>query len=638
VGIGSGVAVSRKMLGGGEHAVVLQSPDLRRHKATHGRGVLAEGANVDDWIRGIVVDVGHWGKRQVDADGAPLQGGDPSQLVGVRVPRGCADAHIGWERGAAVEPDGGSSLEIRPDQKRKGRTLLQTIEFGSHVQRRPNRNQETANVEGVDPHLHPGERLIIECSVGARNPGDHQLRDLVAQRQGFQECVDVHFRRGRLSGKLRRSGGRRRTAAATAPQNQQRRCEVPELHRALALWGIWGWCVGCAAAAGSGAGRDRVLPGIDVLLNDSLHLIRNRRIGLVTNQTGVDANGVSDVARLRAAGILLRALFSPEHGFQGAADPGALVASSKDSATGLPIYSLYGRTSAPTDEMLQGIDVMVIDLQDAGARYYTYLATSVEVMRAASRHHLPVLLLDRPNPIGGEVQGNVLDPAFASSVGRLAVAMRHGMTLGELARLAAVDLKLEVDLTVIPVAGWRRTQALDETALPFVPPSPNLRSLESLFHYPGTCLFEGTNLSVGRGSEAPFEQLGAPWLDTTNVLSAIRNAGLQGVRFHTVQFTPRKPGDGKYADTLLAGIRLEVTDRSTYDPTATAVRLLSIIRKTQPDRFRWIPAQFDRLAGGPLLRGQIEQGTAPEIIVGRWGDGLEQFRARRKVVLLYPER
>jgi uncharacterized protein YbbC (DUF1343 family) len=410
------------------------------------------------------------------------------------------------------------------------------------------------------------------------------------------------------------------------------------LHRALALAGIWGWCIGCAAAAGSGAASDRVLPGIDVLLNDSLQLVRSRRIGLVTNQTGVDANGVSDVTRLRAAGIRLVALFSPEHGFQGAADPGALVASSKDSATGLPIYSLYGRTSAPSDEMLQGIDVMLIDLQDAGARYYTYLATTVEVMRAASRHHLPVLLLDRPNPIGGQVQGNVLDPAFSSTVGRLAVPMRHGMTLGELARLAAADLKIAADLTVIPVAGWNRTEALDQTALPFVSPSPNLRSLESLFHYPGTCLFEGTNLSVGRGSEAPFEQLGAPWLDTSHLLPAIQKAGLAGVRFRAVQFTPRKPGDGKYADTLLAGIRLEVTDRSSYDPTTTAVHLLSLIRKIQPDQFRWIPAQFDRLAGGPVLRDQIEQETSPEMIVNSWRKGLEQFRTRRKPVLLYPDR
>ena len=287
--------------------------------------------------------------------------------------------------------------------------------------------------------------------------------------------------------------------------------------------------------------------------------------------------------------------------------------------------------------MLRGIEVMLVDLQDAGARYYTYLATTVEVMRAAGRHRIPVLVLDRPNPIGGLVQGNVLDTAFSSMVGRLAMPMRHGMTLGELARLAAADLRIDVQLTVIPVAGWRRSQALDQTALPFIPPSPNLRSMESLFHYPGICLFEGTNLSVGRGSEAPFEQIGAPWLDTSAVLPALRQANLPGVRFRGVEFTPRNPGDGKFADTLARGIRLQVTDRSAYDPTVTAVHLLSALRRMHPDRFEWIPKHFDRLAGGSVLREQLERGGGPEEIVKTWRSELEQFRHRRKPALVYPE-
>ncbi|HZI74015.1 MAG TPA: DUF1343 domain-containing protein, partial [Gemmatimonadales bacterium] len=324
-------------------------------------------------------------------------------------------------------------------------------------------------------------------------------------------------------------------------------------------------CLGCASASNgsvppSSSQRERpdVRPGIEVLLSDSARLVRHRAVGLVTNQTGVDANGISDVTRLRAAGVGLVALFSPEHGFRGAADPGAAVASSKDSATGLPIYSLYGRTSAPTPQMLQGIDLMLVDLQDAGARYYTYLATTVEVMRAAGRAHLPVIVLDRPNPIGGAVQGNVLDPAFSSTIGLLEIPMRHGMTLGELSRLALADLRIDAALTVIPAEGWRRSLALDEIDLPFVPPSPNLRSMESLYHYPGLCLFEGTNLSVGRGTDRPFEQIGAPWLDSTAVLTALRRARLPGVRFSGVQFVPHQPGDGKYADTALVGIRLVV--------------------------------------------------------------------------------
>jgi uncharacterized protein YbbC (DUF1343 family) len=400
-----------------------------------------------------------------------------------------------------------------------------------------------------------------------------------------------------------------------------------------------GWSVGCAAPGPSAAPADAgtVRPGIEVLLADSAGLVRDRRVGLVTNQSGVDASGVSDVVRLRAAGVRLVALFSPEHGFRGAADPGAAVASSVDSATGLPIYSLYGRTSAPTDEMLAGIDVLLVDLQDAGARYYTYLSTTVDVMKAAGPKGIPVVVLDRPNPIGGAVQGNVLEEAHITAVGRLAVPMRHGLTLGEQARLARTDLNIPGNLIVVPAAGWRRSITFDQTGLPFIPPSPNLRTIESLFHYPGLCLFEGTNLSVGRGSDAPFEQIGAPWLNTAAVLGAMRQAGLPGVRAHGVAFTPRRPGDGKYADTLVAGIRLEVIDRAAYDPTATAVHLLAAIRSRHPREFGWIPKHFDRLAGTTSLRTAIDAGTDPETIVKSWEPARRAFLERRKAVLLYPE-
>jgi uncharacterized protein YbbC (DUF1343 family) len=356
---------------------------------------------------------------------------------------------------------------------------------------------------------------------------------------------------------------------------------------------------------------------------------------LVTNQTGVDARGVSDVTRLRDAGVHLVALFSPEHGFRGAAAPGAQVASTVDSATGLPIYSLYGRNTAPTREMLQGLDLLLVDLQDAGARYYTYLATTVEVMRAAAGAGIAVLVLDRPNPIGGTVQGNVLDPKYASMVGRIAVPMRHGLTIAELARLAAHDLELPVP-GVVPLAGWTRSQALDATGLPFVPPSPNLRSLEALFHYPGTCLFEGTALSVGRGSDAPFEQIGAPWLDTAAVLRRLNAAELGGVRFRAVAFTPRVPGDGKFADTAVAGIRLLVTDRAAYDPTRTAVHLLAVVQAVHPDRIGWIPAHFDRLAGGPGLREALVRGTPAEAVTALWDRERELFAERVGPSLLYP--
>jgi uncharacterized protein YbbC (DUF1343 family) len=412
------------------------------------------------------------------------------------------------------------------------------------------------------------------------------------------------------------------------------------VHRSLFLeLGVLGWSVGCAAPGPPAAPADlgTVRPGIEVLLADSAGLVRDRRVGLVTNQSGVDASGVSDVVRLRAAGVRLVALFSPEHGFRGAADPGAAVASSVDSATGLPIYSLYGRTSAPTDEMLAGIDVLLVDLQDAGARYYTYLTTTVDIMQAAGPKGIPVVVLDRPNPIGGAVQGNVLEEAHVTAVGRLAVPMRHGLTLGEQARLARSDLNIAGDLVVVPVAGWRRSVTFEQTGLPFIPPSPNLRTIESLFHYPGLCLFEGTNLSVGRGSDAPFEQIGAPWLDTTAVLAHLRRAAPEGVRFAGTNFTPMAPGDGKYPDTLVAGIRLITTDRARYDPTITAVHLLTALRAIHPATFAFRPAQFDRLAGGPELRTAIEQGRPVSSVASAWRQELRRFEERRRQFLLYPE-
>lgn len=381
----------------------------------------------------------------------------------------------------------------------------------------------------------------------------------------------------------------------------------------------------------------QVQPGIEVLLTDSLGLVSGRRLGLVTNQSGVDAHGVPDVQRLRQAGLQVAALFTPEHGFTGTAAPGAAIESTTDSATGLPIYSLYGRNTAPTDEMLAGIDVLLIDLQDAGARYYTYLFATTEVMRSAARHGIPVVVLDRPNPIGGLVQGNVLDTAFSSTVGLLAVPMRHGMTLGELALLARHDLGLTTDLRVIPVRGWKRSMYFDQTGLPFIPPSPNLKSVEALLHYPGTCLFEGTSLSVGRGTDHAFEQVGAPGIDTGAVLSRLRGQSLPGVAFRGVEFTPHQPGDGKFADSTVVGIRLEVTDRASYDPTAVAVLLLQVLAPAVDQR------RFDRLAGdgGALRLAVAGSGDQPSAglreLQQSWDRSRSEFLARRRPFLLYPE-
>ncbi len=386
---------------------------------------------------------------------------------------------------------------------------------------------------------------------------------------------------------------------------------------------------------GRPAGRPPVRPGLEVLLTDRIQLVAGQRVGLVTNHAGVDRSGVHAIERLRNAGVRVTALFSPEHGFRAIADPGESVASSVDSATGLSIYSLYGQTSSPTPEMLEGVDLLVIDLPDVGARYYTYISTTIAVMRAAAAAGKSVIVLDRPNPIGGGVQGPVLDPAFRSFVGSLEVPIRHGMTLGEQARLANAELGIGARLTVVEAAGWRRKDDATVTGLPFLAPSPNLQNLESLFHYPGTCLFEGTALSVGRGTDAAFRQIGAPWLDTTRVLAKARWAKLKGVRFESVAFTPVRPGDGKHADVLLAGIRFVMTDHRTYDPIRTALVLLEAVVAVHPDQVGFIPASFDRLAGGSTLRADLVAQRPVPAILASWQPQLEAFHRRSRPFLLY---
>ncbi len=410
---------------------------------------------------------------------------------------------------------------------------------------------------------------------------------------------------------------------------------------------VIGFSATILAAAGCSGGVQRGLaaeaaptpsiirPGIEVLLTDSLHLVANRRVGLVTNVAAVDRDGVSVIDRLRRGNIRLVALFGPEHGLAGTAAPGEKVASAVDSATRTPIYSLYGATIRPTPEMLEGLDVLLVDLPDVGTRYYTYTGTTIEVMRAAGAAGLPVIVLDRPNPIGGAMHGNILDSSFASLVGPLAVPMRHGLTLGEQALLARADLDIDVRLTVVPVDNWERDLWLEQTDLPFRAPSPNLKDVDALFHYSGTCLFEGTSLSVGRGTDLPFHQIGAPWLDTTAVLTRVRAAALPGVSFEGTRFRPVSPGDAKFANTPVLGIRLRITDRRTYDPTATAVHLLAAVRAVHPEQIR-LGGIFDKLAGGRTLREALLRGDAPATILAGWPSGLAAYRERVTPFLLYP--
>jgi len=316
------------------------------------------------------------------------------------------------------------------------------------------------------------------------------------------------------------------------------------------------WLLGSIACAAPTSAQVR--PGIEVLVTDSAHLVRGKRLGLLSNHTGIDRQGRRDVDVLLANGQGLTTLFSPEHGFRGTEDRSGLP-DGVDSATGLPIYSLYGGSRTAARAALDSVDVLLVDLQDIGARYYTYIATATSLMRDAARAGKRVIVLDRPDPIGGrEVQGNVRAQAANPDsvlVGFLPVPMRHGMTFGEMARMANDVLGIGADLVVIPAAGWKRGMLFDKTGLPWVKPSPNMPDLESALHYPGLCLFEGTNLSVGRGTGFAFQVLGAPWLDADLVLNRLMQPGdwrqsrgwaLSGVVVTKAVFTPRGPTDGKY--------------------------------------------------------------------------------------------
>jgi len=375
------------------------------------------------------------------------------------------------------------------------------------------------------------------------------------------------------------------------------------------------------------------------LLADSVHLIAGKRIGLLSNNTGVDHLGRRDVDLLRTApGARLTVLFSPEHGFLGKEDRSGLP-DSRDSATGLPIYSLYGGSRTAARAAVDSVDVLLIDLQDIGARYYTYIATTVQLMRDATRAGKRVIVLDRPDPVGGvAMQGNVRtrasDPDSLFS-GFMPVPMRYGMTLGELARLANDALAVGTDLVVVPALGWNRTMFYDQTGLPWVKPSPNMPDIESALLYPGTCLFEGTNVSVGRGTATAFRVLGAPWLDPERVIARLDTSALRGVDVRATRFTPIAPTDGKYAGVALQGIELRVRERQVYDPTKLAVALLAAIKAVHPADFQFRAQSFDRLAAGLELRTAIEAGQSPQAIWNSWTSDLARFREARAKYLIY---
>jgi uncharacterized protein YbbC (DUF1343 family)/CubicO group peptidase (beta-lactamase class C family) len=379
-----------------------------------------------------------------------------------------------------------------------------------------------------------------------------------------------------------------------------------------------------------GLRNGKVLTGVDVLEAENFAPLEGRRIGLITNATGMDAAGQRTVDLLaHAPGVKLLALFSPEHGIAGQAD--SRVASSKDSATGLPVYSLYGDTERPTDRMLEGLDALVFDIQDAGVRFYTYITTLGYCLEAAAQKGIEFYVLDRPNPINGdEVQGPLLDDDLRSFVAYYSLPIRHGLTVGELAELFNNENHLSAKLHVIKMQNWQRTDWYDETGLAWVNPSPNLRNLTEEVLYPGVAMVEGANVSVGRGTDTPFELLGAPWMESRNLSTYLNARNIQGVRFVPVDF---QPSSSSFASHLCHGVQIVLIDRQALDPAELGVELAAALWKLYPQDF-----QLEKtlpLIGARWVLQAIEAGKDPRRIVYEWQDALEQFRALRANYLLY---
>ncbi|MFW5708852.1 MAG: exo-beta-N-acetylmuramidase NamZ domain-containing protein [Chloroflexota bacterium] len=383
--------------------------------------------------------------------------------------------------------------------------------------------------------------------------------------------------------------------------------------------------------------------GIDRLIDDDFAPLRDQRIGLFTNLSAVnrDLATTYDVFR-QADRVNLTALFSPEHGLAGAVADGVAVASDVDPRTGLTVHSLYGTSYRPTHEMLTGLDVIVCDIQDIGVRYYTFLWTLTHILEACGEFNVPVMVLDRPNPLGGHIDGGSLDLSLASLVGRYPIPVQHGMTLGELALLINDTWNPAPALiTVVTCDGWSRQQTWDEIGRTFVPPSPNMPRYVTALHYPGACLIEGTTLSEGRGTPLPFEVVGAPYIDAWALADAINALPLHGFRARPHQFTPTA---SKYSGQLCGGIHLHVVDTRTYRPLVTWLAILGLIRHMYPDQFAWLPVHqpdglqhFDRLIGSAETRTLIDRGEALTDLTVGWNDVRHAFVELRRPYLLYAE-
>lgn len=391
--------------------------------------------------------------------------------------------------------------------------------------------------------------------------------------------------------------------------------------------------------------NQKVITGADLLISENLDLIEGKNLGIVTNHTAVLSSGTHLVDSLvNIPNVKIVALFGPEHGIRGDAPDGLKVSDGKDSKTGIPVYSLYGKINKPTPEMLKGIDVLIFDIQDIGARFYTFISTMYYTIQAAAENNIPVIILDRPNPIGGiKVGGPNRIDSFKSFVGIAPIPIIHGMTVGELATMFNEEGYLEnnqkADLKVIKVKNWEREQLYNQTGLKWINPSPNMINLEEAAIYPGLCLLEGTNISEGRGTYKPFLTFGAPYIDAEKLIKNLETYKIPGIKFIPVKYTPveipNMASKPKYADLECNGIELIVDVKADFDPVKLGVIIIYEVHKLFPDKFEFRKKSIDRLYGSTTLAESIENNKTPDEIFSSWQNDLSNFLKIRNKYLLY---
>ena len=383
-------------------------------------------------------------------------------------------------------------------------------------------------------------------------------------------------------------------------------------------------------SARTSTSQNATQPGIDVLEQMNFAPLHGKHVGVITNQTGVDSQGRRTIDVLaHADGVKLVAIFSPEHGIAGKLD--ANVANATDAATGLPVFSLYGDTRRPTDAMLAGIDALVFDIQDAGVRFYTFTSTMGYCMEAAAKHKIPFFVLDRPDPLGGErIEGPMLDKGRISWVGYFSMPIVYGMTLGELARMFNAENNAGAELHVVAMKNWQRGETYDQTGMKWIPPSPNLRTLNEAFIYPGIETLQPGGISVGRGTEMPFEVFGAPWVRSDALQKEMEARNIPGVRFSTTQFTPNA---GPYPGEICNGLKIEIFDRSTFDAVRVALEAADAFHRLYPNRFE-ITKLTALLGSASTVEALVNFVPAVQII-SSWSSDLAKFKIMRAKYLLY---